>query len=219
MDKVLATLAHTADGAFVLDRQQRIVFWNAAAERILGYQAAEVCGRPCYQILQGKPRPGCVLCGPQCPVQQAASKTELPSAYNVLTQTKNGKPILLNISVIVPPAEQGVLATIHLFRDATQQLFYETFVEQILREAVRLPRPRSPLELQYAVQGVLRVQLTAREKEVLYLLVQGKGPREMASTLQLRYATIRNYLQNILRKLGVHSQREAVRLALEHHLV
>jgi DNA-binding CsgD family transcriptional regulator len=30
---------------------------------------------------------------------------------------------------------------------------------------------------------------------------------------------VRNHLQTILRKLDVHSQREAVRLALERHLV
>jgi PAS domain S-box-containing protein len=45
MDKVLATLAQTADGVYALDQRQRIVFWNAAAERILGYHAEEVIGR------------------------------------------------------------------------------------------------------------------------------------------------------------------------------
>jgi DNA-binding NarL/FixJ family response regulator len=54
---------------------------------------------------------------------------------------------------------------------------------------------------------------------VLYLLVQGKGARHIAATLCISYATVRNHLQTILRKLGVHSQREAVKIALEHRLV
>lgn len=54
---------------------------------------------------------------------------------------------------------------------------------------------------------------------MLYHLVQGQAPREIASTLYISYATVRNHLQMILRKLGVHSQREAVKIAMEHHLV
>ena len=42
MDEVLAILSQTADGVYAVDRAQRIVFWNAAAERLLGYGAAEV---------------------------------------------------------------------------------------------------------------------------------------------------------------------------------
>ncbi|GIX49364.1 MAG: hypothetical protein KatS3mg131_3575 [Candidatus Tectimicrobiota bacterium] len=216
MQQVLATLAHTADGAFAVDRRQRIVFWNAAAERLLGYTASEVCGRPCHEIVQGQPRPGCLLCGPHCPVQRAVAQGELPPAYNVLTQTKDGRTVLLNVSVIVPPPQSGALASIHLFRDVTPQLQYEAFVEQILREAERLPLPRTPL---LGARRPLGVALTPREKAVLYLLVEGKAPREMAAALGLRYATVRNYLQNVLRKLGVHSQRQAVKLALEQGLV
>ena len=34
MDEMLAVLARAADGVFALDQAQRVVFWNAAAERI-----------------------------------------------------------------------------------------------------------------------------------------------------------------------------------------
>jgi two-component system response regulator DesR len=61
--------------------------------------------------------------------------------------------------------------------------------------------------------------LSAREKEVLVLLVQGQAARDIAETLRISYATVRNHLHAILRKLGVHSQCQAVKLALERHLV
>jgi DNA-binding CsgD family transcriptional regulator len=35
----------------------------------------------------------------------------------------------------------------------------------------------------------------------------------------MSYAPVRNHVQTLLRKLGVHSQREAVKLALEQRLV
>jgi DNA-binding CsgD family transcriptional regulator len=49
--------------------------------------------------------------------------------------------------------------------------------------------------------------------------VQGQAAQKIAQTLGISYATVRNHLQKILHKLGVHSQREAVTLAIKDHLV
>jgi len=34
--RLFTALSNTADGAFVIDKEQRIVFWNQAAQKILG---------------------------------------------------------------------------------------------------------------------------------------------------------------------------------------
>jgi len=47
-------LAQSADGAFIVDHNQRIVAWNPAAEKLLGFMARDVIGQPCYQILGGR---------------------------------------------------------------------------------------------------------------------------------------------------------------------
>jgi PAS domain S-box-containing protein len=219
MDEVLAVLSRTADGVYAVDQAQRIVFWNDAATRLLGYHADEVIGRHCHEIFDGQPRPGCLECGPDCPVMAAAARHESVPTYNLLSRTKDGDTILLNVSVIVSSQANSPFATIHLFRDATHQLRYETYVEQILCAAARLPHPQTTLSRSAFNTSISEAPLSGREKEVLYLLVQGKAAREIAETLCISYATVRNHLQTILRKLGVHSQREAVRLALEHHLV
>jgi PAS domain S-box-containing protein len=218
MDQLLAMLAHTADGVYALDQTQRIVFWNAAAERLLGYRAEEVIGRPCHEIFQGEPRPGCLECHAGCPVLVAARHHEPVPTYHLLSRTKAGDTIMLNVSVIVPVEDDSPLATIHLFRDATYQLRYETYVEHLLCAAARLPGP--PQTLARGLQpDLFYAPLSAREKEVLALLVQGKAARGIAETLCISYATVRNHLHTILRKLGVHNQRQAVALALERHLV
>jgi PAS domain S-box-containing protein len=219
MDEVLAILSQTADGVYAVDRAQRIVFWNAAAERLLGYGAAEVIGRSCHEIFAGEPRPGCLECGPDCPVMRSAERHESVPTYNLLSRTKAGDTVLLNVSVMVSPDATSPFVTIHLFRDATHQLRYETYVEQLLCAAARLPHPQSLLTRSAGAAPLLNAPLSGREKEVLYLLVQGKAARDIAETLCISYATVRNHLQTILRKLDVHSQREAVRVALEHHLV
>jgi PAS domain S-box-containing protein len=219
MDKVLAMLAQTADGVYALDQTQRIVFWNAAAERILGYHAEEVIGRRCHEVFAGEPRPGCLECHTDCPVMVAARHHEPVPTYNLLTHTKEGDVIMLNVSVIVPAENDSSLLTIHLFRDATHQLRYETYVEHLLCAAARLPGPPQTLARGIAETELCYAPLSAREKEVLVLLVQGQAAREIADTLCISYATVRNHLHAILRKLGVHSQRQAVKLALERHLV
>jgi PAS domain S-box-containing protein len=219
MDEILTILSCTADGVYAVDRAQRILFWNAAAERLLGYRADEVMGRLCHDLFDGAPRPGCLECGPQCPVMRAAMQHEPIPTYNLLSRTKDGDTILLNVSVIVSPDDTSPFTTIHLFRDATHQLRYETYVEQILCAAARLPTPQTTLTRSTTAVPVLNVPLSAREKAVLYLLVQGKAARAIAETLCISYATVRNHIQTILRKLDVHSQREAVKFALERHLV
>jgi PAS domain S-box-containing protein len=219
MDKVLAVLAQTADGVYALDQRQHIVFWNTAAERLLGYRAEEVIGRPCHEVFDGEPRPGCLECHASCPVMVAARHHEPVPTYNLLSRTKAGGAILLNVSVIVPLETDSSLVTIHLFRDATHQLRYETYVEHLLCAAAWLPGPPQTLARDIPETEFLYAPLSAREKEVLLLLVQGKAARGIADTLCISYATVRNHLHAILRKLGVHSQRQAVKVALERHLV
>jgi len=219
MDKVLAVLAQIADGVYALDQRQRIVFWNTAAERLLGYRAEEVIGRPCHEVFDGEPRPGCLECHASCPVMVAARHHEPVPTYNLLSRTKAGGAILLNVSVIVPLETDSSLVTIHLFRDATHQLRYETYVEHLLCAAARLPGPPQTLARDIPETEFLYAPLSAREKEVLLLLVHGKAAREIAATLCISYATVRNHLHTTLRKLGVHSQRQAVKVALERHLV
>jgi DNA-binding NarL/FixJ family response regulator len=56
-------------------------------------------------------------------------------------------------------------------------------------------------------------ELTAREREVLKLLAEGKTDREIAAALVLSLPTVRKHSQKVLEKLDVHERREAVRRA------
>ena len=61
--------------------------------------------------------------------------------------------------------------------------------------------------------------LTFREREILGLLTGGLTTRGIAQQLCLTYQTVRTHLYNVFVKLGVHSQLEAVRFAVEHRVV
>jgi DNA-binding NarL/FixJ family response regulator len=55
--------------------------------------------------------------------------------------------------------------------------------------------------------------LTVREWEVLHLLDEGLNAAQIAERLVISRNTARNYVQNVLTKLGAHSKLEAVALA------
>ncbi|MGM9987635.1 MAG: response regulator transcription factor [Bacillaceae bacterium] len=52
--------------------------------------------------------------------------------------------------------------------------------------------------------------LTDREKEVLELVADGKNTKEIASELQIKTGTVRNYISTIFNKLEVKSRIEAI---------
>jgi len=56
-------------------------------------------------------------------------------------------------------------------------------------------------------------RLTTREREILQLLSEGHRNQAIADRLFISAATARTHIANILSKLGVHSQIEAVALA------
>ena len=44
MDSLFQALANSADGAFVIDEDQRVIYWNQAAEETLGCRAEDGLG-------------------------------------------------------------------------------------------------------------------------------------------------------------------------------
>lgn len=60
--------------------------------------------------------------------------------------------------------------------------------------------------------------LTDQELRVLALVTEGKTNRQIAQTLYLGEGTVRNYVSNILSKLGVSNRAEAAAYAVKHNL-
>jgi DNA-binding NarL/FixJ family response regulator len=63
----------------------------------------------------------------------------------------------------------------------------------------------------------LRLQsLSGRERELLELVALGWSTRRIAAYWRVSYLTVRSHMQNLLVKLGVHSQLAAALFAIEH---
>lgn len=193
--------AKTAESIMAMNRRLQIVFWNTAAERLTGYRAGEVLGRPCYDVMQGVDRSHQTVCQPGCSLASAAD---------------NGRPI--SDCVLICPHGAGnssryLVSSIRLQTEDGPFLahfFHETGWISGSRADVAGKSPAPP------AHSLARFSLTSREREVLALLTQGRTTRQVSAELHITYATARNHVQRVLEKLGVHSRMEAVLAAMTH---
>jgi DNA-binding NarL/FixJ family response regulator len=62
-------------------------------------------------------------------------------------------------------------------------------------------------------------RLTARERQVIQLVAEGKSTKEAASLLNVSTKTAETHRSNIMRKLDLHSTSELVMYAIRNHIV
>jgi PAS domain S-box-containing protein len=204
-----ALLTSTADGVCAVGVDGRIVFWNRSAERLLGHTAREVVGKPCCDVFVGRDLAGNRLCYQGCHVQTLVRRGDTVEHFEMATRTKAGRPVWLDISILaVAGARRDATTTVHLFRDVTTAHEVETLVRERLAQMQPPPEDDQPPS-----------DLTARELTILRLMAGGASTRAMAEKLHVSPVTVRNHVQHILGKLGVHSRLEAAAYATRRGLV
>lgn len=64
-----------------------------------------------------------------------------------------------------------------------------------------------------------RERLTARERQVVQLLAEGKSTKEVAAALDISIKTAETHRANIMRKLDLHSLADIVRYAIRNKMI
>jgi len=110
--------------------------------------------------------------------------------------------VWLDVSCLALPAEPGQPpVVVHLFRDVT--LAHQ--VEVLLRHHLAQGKFATS-EAEVLLDGAL----TPREQQVVTLMRAGATTAAIADQLFISKATVRNHIQNIFGKLGVHTRLAAV---------
>ena len=214
-------MLNSADGVLAINQQQQIVLWNEAAEMLLGFEAEEVLGRRCYEVIGGRDESGCLVCHQNCAGMVMALRQELVPTRDLLVRTKAGGEKWMSVSTVLSPSRwtnTRVLA--HLFRGIGRQKEIEQYVKQVLSNGAKLflsPATDSPTTPPLSHPWLER--LTGREREVLRLLVSGGSTKAIAEKLSISPFTARNHIRKILATLKVHSRLEAVTLGLRNRLI
>ena len=221
MNNLFQAFARVTDGALIINPNRRIIYWNQAAEEILGYRQTEVVGRPCCEILEGRDDQGRVVCHQHCRVAMTALNGGTVTNYDCCVRTKSGEVRWINMSTFILPTNgtKAGSVLVHLFRDVTKEKQNEQFIDQVLTAARQLGSGGLSQALPSGSVEQYHTNLTDREREVLTLLAQGLSTNNIARSLYISPATIRNHIRNILQKFQVHSRLEAVVYALEQGLV
>jgi PAS domain S-box-containing protein len=221
MKRLFQSLAKTSDGAFVIDGRHRIIFWNQAAEDMLGYTPEEVAGLQCYEILGGRDEQGRTLCQRFCRVAVQAEKGETLPTRDVFASSRSGEGHWLNVTTFAYTSSSNSIGQVivHLFRDVTENKENQRFVNQVMSASERLHQNGDYQTPSATTAKSHSADLTNRESQVLEMLARGIGTSEIASTLVISQSTVRNHIQNVLGKLGVHSRLEAVAYVFRKGLI
>jgi len=210
-------LFRTVDGAYGVNSRQRIVLWNEGCSHLLGIPADDVLGRKCCDILQGKSPTGKPFCSDKCNVAQLAVGGCATRTFPLRVSSAEGEKLKLWVNIIlVPSLSDDSWICVHLLRrDAALNVL----------DAINgsLPEFRSQPEKRLhdiaASESTAHSSLTSREHMVVELLAEGLSTSAMSEVLDIRPVTVRNHIQHIQAKLGVHSKVETVAYAYRHNLL
>lgn len=192
-----------ADGVCATDPGGAIVLWNPAAEAIMGFRPEDVLGRRCCEVFAGRDDRGNRLCHSACLVRFQLQRGEQVQHLEMATHTKTGQRVWLNMSSLYVGASRGHQpGLVHMFRDVTVAHEVEALVRHHVSNGPPVARDIDIADETH--------DLTPREREVLSLLRNGATTAAMAGELGISKTTVRNHLQNLFAKLGVHTRVEAI---------
>jgi two-component system, NarL family, response regulator LiaR len=130
--------------------------------------------------------------------------------------------------VVLTNYEGGDLVQRALQAGAISYLLKSAPLEELI-QGIRLARHGKPMIAGPAAASLVREvaastprleqDLSARERDVLTLLVQGLTDKQIAEQLVITSATVKFHLRHIRSKLQTSSRTETVAVALQHHLV
>lgn len=140
-------LESVGDGIYGVNEQGKTTFVNAAAERLLGWQAEELLGRNIHPIIHHSHRDGGHYKVSDCPIYEAFRDGKKRNVDNEIFWTKTGKPIEVEYTS-TPIKDNGhLVGAVVVFRDVTQKRQDQRRLIEALGEVERL---KNRLEMEKA---------------------------------------------------------------------
>jgi diguanylate cyclase (GGDEF)-like protein/PAS domain S-box-containing protein len=165
----LAAIVQSSDDAiFSCELDRRITTWNAAAERLFGYTAAEIIGRnssliiPPDQEAQAAQNRALLACGQPIPT------------YDAVRLTKDGRRI--DVSTTQSPIKDAggkVIGVSLVFRDITERKQTEEEIRRIAHYDGLTGLPNRRLFRDRLVQAIALAKRNRHELALLYLDLDG----------------------------------------------
>lgn len=186
---------------WVSDLDKTLIFLNYRAENLLGRSMLDCVGNRCFEVVRGRTARGKRFCSEHCPaVHELHFKREI-EPFRIRVGTKRRARWVQVVLIAAQPPDFSGKRLVHCVIDDEREQRFKRYLTKVMS---RTPGTR------LNNRGLTSFQLTQREEEILALLADDQSLHDIAGKLHVSYTTIRNHVQHILTKLGVHSIMEAV---------
>lgn len=131
--RVESVLENTADGVIGIDSNRRIISFNQAMEKLIGYDREEVLGKECFRVLALRDWENNNLCYKQCPMLASSEAGNSVFEQEGKIQTKDGQSIdvAMAYSIIRSPEGKPINAVVNV-RDISKLREIEQLREVLL---------------------------------------------------------------------------------------
>jgi len=183
----LEVFDETAVPILISDETGRVEFLNSSAAAAFGVDRAACIGRCCWEVARLRTLAGTPFCREACPLHADRAEERPPPRVSLRSPIASANDGTFEVAVFPlgasRPGRRPILHVLHPSHHADG--------------SAGGPAP------------VLR-RLTPRERQVLGRLSDGMTTDEIAASLYVSPATVRNHVRSILSKLGVHHRIEAI---------
>lgn len=187
--------SRTADAVFAIDRLSKIVYRNDVFTDLFRCRTPRSSHRKCYEVVCARTLEGNQFCNPDCPIGQSALEGRPVENFDLAIPRDQGEPLRVNAGAISITQGLGKAAAVFILRPVRTSRIHHPLAED----------EKQTRNIPCGIHS-----LTRREREILELLATGINTRVLADTLHIDYVTVRNHIQHLYQKLGVHSRTEAL---------
>lgn len=114
-------LEAAGEGIYGVDTNGNTTFLNPAAERILGYQAAELAGRNMHKMVHHTHSDGSHFHETQCPIFAAFKDGTVHQVEDDIFWSKSGEPVDVEYTSTPIVQDGEIMGAVVVFRDITQR--------------------------------------------------------------------------------------------------
>ena len=194
---LFGAIAGLSDGLVLTDLSGGIVLLNREAEGLLGLKAAQARGMPLAAALAFSPALRSLW--------EASAQDEIPGLD---VELREGR--IHHAAALACRGAGGA-------RIGRALLLHDVTKEKTIQVQLSSSVARRLLDLAGGEEGPRPLpDLTRRERQVLALLGEGLGNKEIAERLRVSLNTVGSHLKHVYAKLGVANRAQAAALAVAH---
>jgi PAS domain S-box-containing protein len=204
-----AILETALDAIMTIDHDGRLLEFNAAAEAMFGYAAAEVIGQYLEALivppsLRHRHRKGLAR------YLETGKGPILGKRVEMTAMRVDGSEFPVELAIVPIQVNGAPIFTGHV-RDLTERKRWEEEIQQAREELES--------KVERGMGEGTAYNLTFRELTVLHLVASGKADKEIGVTLGISSQTVNKHVARILSKMGASSRTEAGVRAIKDGLV